>query len=221
MPAAPSALSFSVSTQRNGPTPAGRMPLPAGSSLRSFSSLAMEGTLSFGPGQCRRENRQQAGVFQLAHDLTGVRLVRDAAQFLEKHAARNQLFQLGFARIVVLPLGPLVHHEAEAHAKPDQAQQARWLFIKRVGMRGPQLFRGQIRQAVGGVDQQAARAPVERERDGIDGEIPPAQIVLDERRCDLRLCRRASKISPAATCRSPRSPLRERSGGPCAGVRPP
>ncbi len=54
-------------------------------------------------------------------------------------------------------------------------------------MRGPQLFRSQIRQAVGGIDQQTARAPVERERDRVDGEIPPAQIVLDERGRNLRL----------------------------------
>ena len=83
--------------------------------------------------------------------------------------------------------GALFRGVAHANREPEQAQQARWVVVEAVGADRAQFVSLDIGQPVHRIQQQAARGAVERERDGIAGEVAPAQIVLNGGRGNRRL----------------------------------
>ena len=150
------------------------------------------------------EERQEAGVVERLQDFAGVVLGGDALEFFAERAPGNQLLDLGFAGVGDLLLRPLLDGEAQADLEADEAQQARGVVVEAVGADGAELAAADVGQAVHGVEQQAAGGAVEREGDGVAGEVAAAEIVLNGGGGDLRLGAGFARTSPGATWRSGR-----------------
>ena len=96
-----------------------------------------------------------------------------------KSSVRDARFQLRLARVVVLHLGALFDVEAQPHFEAQHTQQADGIVVQSVIADRAQLLALQIADAVVGIEQQAARSRIQRQRDGVDGEIAPAQVFVN------------------------------------------
>ncbi len=130
-------------------------------------------------GQIRREQVQQLLFFQHPNDVGAIGFVGDMAQLFQQIRGRDARFQLRFPRIVVLHLGALFDGETQPHLEAQHPQQADRIVIERIIADRAQLLALQIAHAVVGIEQQAARSRIQRQRDGVDGEIAPAQVLMN------------------------------------------
>ena len=67
----------------------------------------------------------------------------------------------------------------EPDLEAQHAQQTDRIVIQRVVADRAQLLALQIAHAVVRIEQQSARSRIQRERDGVDGEVAAAQILVD------------------------------------------
>src|SRR5712675_170593 len=87
------------------------------------------------------------------------------------------------ASLVTL-LGPLVHLPAEPGHKPCCSNHPGGFFDKAVVAYEPEFAVLNVGHAVEGVHEEAVGAVVERERHGVGGEVPAAEVVEDGRRLE-------------------------------------
>ena len=149
--------------------------------------LGDAGQVDFGAGQHGREKRQQTGLAERPQNVGGVVFGADVFELLRQGPRRNGLLHPGVARVGHLHLGALLHREAEAYAESNQAKQPGGIVVKAVRARRAKLVTLDIRQPIHGVEQQPARSLVQRERDGVAGEVAAPEVLLDGGRGHLGL----------------------------------
>ena len=90
----------------------------------AFSSFTKPAKLSFAAPSSSINRRSSALFLKRANDFGGPWFIRDPLQLFRQAACRDGVLHLGQPRIFVLKLGPLVDGVAQAHAQPDQPQDA-------------------------------------------------------------------------------------------------
>ena len=138
--------------------------------------------IGFRPAERGGIQIQQLFLFQAFDQVAGVRLLGHLAQ-LGARAPRAVILveHFGFAGVFVMGAGALVDGVAQPRLEADQAQHARRIVVERIVVNGAQFLALDVADAVGGIDQQSQRGLVERERDGVDGEVAAAQIFVNGR----------------------------------------
>src|SRR5579859_2064659 len=83
------------------------------------------------------------------------------------------------ARILIPRACLLFHGPIESCAETRGADQPAGIIKEARAVEQTQLFGFDVRHAIEWVDEQSARAFVQRERHGVTGEIAPAQVFMD------------------------------------------
>ncbi len=103
-------------------------------------------------------------------------LAGDGAQFITGVFRRNGVLQIAFDSQVKPFLGTLLNLEAHARGVAQNAQQADRLVGEAMNGKRPHFGALDVGQTVCRIKQQAARGRVQRNSNGVEGEIAAAQV---------------------------------------------
>ncbi len=106
-------------------------------------------------------------------------LAGDGAKLITGIFGRNGFLQIAFDGQVKPFLGALLNLEAHARRVAQDTQQADRLIGEAVNGKRPHFGALDIGQSVCGIEQQAARGGVQRNGDGVEGEVAAAQVFHD------------------------------------------
>ncbi len=144
--------------------------------LRQFRDIGL------GNRPFRTENLQPALLLQRPHHRNRIFLVRDLLDLISDGASADELNVFAFARGIIAGAGALLQLPSKTRGKTRGANQSRRIFQKRVAVQNPDQPRFDISSAVERVEQQAARAIVQRERHRIESKVAAAEIFVDRGR---------------------------------------
>ena len=165
-----------------------------GNQLLRFLQFLQPGHVQLGGRQHRRNQSQELLFFENADYIRAVRFIGDMPQFLEQRLGRDASLQLRLACIVVLHLGALFDVVSQPHLEAQQPEQPDRIVVQSIVADRAQLFALQVADAIIRIEQQPARGRVQRERDGINREVAPAQIFMNGGRTDHRFGARLRKF---------------------------
>ena len=158
--------------------------------LAGLQQLAQLRRIHLGAGPVRIQNLEPAFLLQHAHNVQRIVFVGQLLNFVAHGFVGDVLDVIVFLGGLKAGLGAFLERPVKARRKAAGPDQPRGIFDKSVVMQDAENLGFNISSAVERVHQQAARARIQRQGHGIDGEIPAAQ-VFDERggRNDRRLAR--------------------------------
>ena len=128
----------------------------------------------------------QVVVFPFLQHQMRALFAAQAAQLLPGIFGRDALLQFAFNRQVEPFLGARFQLESHARGQAQRAQQAHRLIREAVNRQRADFAVLDVRQSVGGIEQQSARSRIQRDGNRIQRKIAPPQIFHDGGPAHLR-----------------------------------
>src|ERR1039458_226207 len=147
--------------------------------LPGLHQLAQAVRIDFGRSPVRVQDFQELFFLERAHHTQRIVFVRQLPDLVSDRAFRDVLDVLIFSSGVVALLGALLQRPVETSGKAGSPDQTRGILDERIVVQDPQHLGFDIGDAIEGIEQQSARALIQRQRHGIYGEIAAAQIFLN------------------------------------------